>query len=139
MIFAYFKHYFIFFNVNEHLEARLTLARGGSSAPSPFLLLTQYYLFDHSHNHTSLILLNAWYLRFSCILLSVCLHEWSNSDLPSSISPLGLFQGTICSIEILKDWTLDPWITKAPKLEAGPDLKRVTQTPLHTMLNQTNS
>ena len=46
---------------------------------------------------------------------------------PSSISPLGLFQGIICNIDRLKSGTLEPCITGGRKLEGGP------QTPHHTV------
>ena len=34
----------------------------------------------------------------TCIFISVYLYGWSNSNVHSSISPLGLFQGIICNI-----------------------------------------
>ena len=63
MIFSYFKHYFIFFNVYKHLAALFVeLERGGSSVGHLFLLFTLDYLSENSHSHTSLILLTLLHL-----------------------------------------------------------------------------
>ena len=102
MIFSYFKHYFILFILNEYLAVTFAeLVRCGSYASHLFLLFTQDYLSEHSCNLTSLIL-QLEFLPVTCILLSVNLYGWSNSMYPSTISPLGLFQGIICDIV----WTL---------------------------------
>ena len=59
-------------------------------------------------------------LPVTCILLSGCLYNWSNSNVsPSSCSPLGLFQGIIFNIERLKWGTLEPLITGGPDLKLG--------------------
>ena len=57
MIF-YFQHDFKVFNVKEHLAVPFVKsARGGSCVGHLLLLFTQDYLYEHSHNRTSLILL----------------------------------------------------------------------------------
>ena len=56
---------------------------------------------------------------------------------PSSVSPLGLFQGITWNIEWLKDGTLEPWIAGVPKLKGEPNLKKMTSDPslYHALLN----
>ena len=75
---------------------------------------------------------NLAYCLKSSLLLAFCFLLLCIVDqtqmCPSSILPLGLFQGIICNIERLKGWNLEPWIAGGPKLEGGP------QTLLHTML-----
>ena len=72
MIFSYFKHYFIVFNVNVHLAVPFVeLSRGGSQL-GRFCL--QHYLSEHSYSHTSLIFLIAW--NTSCYLhFAFCFHR----------------------------------------------------------------
>ena len=66
MIFFYFKHYFIFFNVNEHLAVPFVCKEWVPGEPSLFFLFTQDFLSGHSYSHTSLILLIA--LNLPCYL-----------------------------------------------------------------------
>ena len=77
---------------------------------------------EHSHGHTSLILLIAWNLPLlSFCFLLVCMVDKTQVE---------LFQGIMCNIERLKRGTLDPWITGGPKTEERPDLKGRDLRPL---------
>ena len=62
-----------------------------------------------------------------CFLL-LCIVDQTQMC-PSSILPLGLFQGIIRNIERLKGWNLKPWIAGGPKLAEGPYLKGGTSNP----------
>ena len=100
MIFSYVKHYFIFFNVNEHLAVPYVAIdkRWFPCGSSPFLLFTQDYLSEYSYSHISWILHIAWNLPLLAFcFLCVCMVDQTQMY-PSSISPLKLFQGIICNI-----------------------------------------
>ena len=81
MIFSCFKHYFIFFNVNEHLAVpSVKLTRGGSRVDLLFLLYTQDYLL------------------VTCIFL--CLFVWliKLSEKPFLQLTIKTVSGIICNI-----------------------------------------
>ena len=100
MIFSYFEHYFIFFNVNEHPAVLFVeLAR-----------VVPVWAISVSFVYTGLLVwaliqphkLNLTYYFKSSLLLVFCSMHICTVDqsqmYPSSISPLGLFQGIICNI-----------------------------------------
>ena len=57
--------------------------------PSPFLLLTQDYLSEHSHSQISFILNIVWILP-SYLYFPFHLYGWSNSNAPSSMHQMHL-------------------------------------------------
>ena len=102
MIFSNFKHYFIFFNVNEHLPVPFVkLAKGGSPpvwATSVSFVYTR--LLVRAFLQSSM--LNLIYclkssLQLAFCFLFVCMVNQTQMYL-SSISPLWLFQVIICNI-----------------------------------------
>ena len=122
MIISYFKHYFTFFNVNEHLAVQFVkLARDGSRAGRlRFFLFTQDYLSEHSHCYSSLILLIAWIFRY--LHFAFCLFVWLiKLKFTFHLSyHEGCFRGIICSIERLIGGTLEPWITEFERGDSRP-------------------
>ena len=91
MIFSYFKHYFIFFNVNKLLAVPFVeLARGGSRVGHLFVLYTQDYLSEHSYSSLILLIYKSSLLLAFCYLF-VCMVDQSHTY-HFSISPLRLFQ-----------------------------------------------
>ena len=78
----YFKHYFWFFNFDEHVAVpSVELARGGFSVGHfHFFLATLDYLSEHFHSHTGLIVLIAqnllYYLHFAFCLFVCLIHLW---------------------------------------------------------------
>ena len=100
MIFSYFKHYFIFFNVNKLLAVPFVeLARGGSRVGHLFVLYTQDYLSERSYSSLILLIYKSSLLLAFCYLF-VCMVDQSNTY-HFSISPLGLF---LVSYVILIVW-----------------------------------
>ena len=107
MIFSYFKHYFMLFNVNEHLVVPFVeLARDGSRVG--------HLRFFCLHRITCLSIwafpqlqkLNLTYCLKSSLLLAFCLlfvcMVAQTQMYSSSISPLELFQRIICNIHSVK-------------------------------------
>ena len=116
------KPYFIFFDVNEHLAVPFVEGLGPVWVISVSFVYTGLKPFPKPHK------LNFIYcLKFSLLLAFCFLFGWSNPNVPSSISPLGMFQGIICNIERLRGGPWSPEFLDRPKLEGRP------QSPLHTM------
>ena len=91
MIFSYFKHYFIFFNVNKLLAVPFVeLARGGSRVGHLFVLYTQDYLSEHSYSSLILLIYKSSLLLAFCYLFVCMVDQFHTYHF--SISPLGLFQ-----------------------------------------------
>ena len=81
MIFSYFKHFFIFSNVNEHLVVTFVELAGGGSCVGHF-----HFFCLLRATCMSLILFVAWNIPYQT---QMC---------PPFISPLWLFQATTCNI-----------------------------------------
>ena len=109
---------FIFFNVNGKSIYRI----GKEKSLVGHLVFFVYtgllvWVFPQS-NRISLV----FYLK-SSMLLAFCFLFFCMADLaqmcPSSISPLGIFQGIMCNIERLKGGTVETWITGGTKTGGG--------------------
>ena len=99
MIFSYFKHYFIFFNVNEHLAVlfvELARSRSRVSHLRFFSLHRIVWAFLQSHKLNLTSCFKSLLLLSFCSLF-VCMVDQTQMY-PSSISSLGLLQPIICNI-----------------------------------------
>ena len=123
-----FKHSFIFFNVNEQMVVPFVelYGMGPMWGISVSFLYTGLLVWAFPKSQLNLAYGSKSFLVLAFCFLFVCMTD-PTQMYPSSISPLGLFQGIICNIERLKSGTLEPCITGGPKLEGG------IQTPHHTV------
>ena len=123
MIISYFKHYFTFFNVNEHLAVQFVkLARDGSRAGRLrfFFVYTRLLVWAFP----LLLKLNLTYcLNLPCYLhFAFCLFVWLiKLKFTFHLSyHEGCFRGIICSIERQIGGTLEPWITEFERGDSRP-------------------
>ena len=99
MIFSYFKHYFIFFNVNKHLAVSFFEWEGLGPlwTLSVSFVYTKWLVWAYFYSPTSLILLLEIFHVIFILLSSVCMVD-QTQIYPSSISLLELFQGIVYNI-----------------------------------------
>ena len=103
---------FLFFDVNEHLAVPfIKLARGLMSAIWISSLYTRLLVWAFPQSHELILLFEIFPVTCIFCFLFICMVD-ETQMYPSSISPLGLFQGIICNIDRMKGgtfWTLNYW------------------------------
>ena len=98
------------------------------------LLVWAMLMITLSHNHTSLIFLSLEIFSVTCILLSVCLYGWSNSNVFLIHLPIRTVSGDHMQYWEKEKRTLEPCITGEPSWSGDLIWKgRGTQTPPHIM------